>query len=816
MANVGSLTVDIQGNAGGLVSAVNTAKSALSSFGTVAAGVAAGMGISFGFQAIINDFTRLASYALSTASQFEDFSASAEYALSSTAEQFAQTAAAAGGMGGKTASSALEATDALIRYNEKIKEIQDNITEVMSGQNVIDAQEKFTEQLVSLQESYAEKVQSISDQISGIYDDLASKHTDAEQRATDTISDMQDSHDNSMADKQETRALTLSKTKSKVAKAALQKQYDEEDKLAEDSFQRQLATKKKELDRNIKEQDEAAKEAADKQVARLKDQLEKEAKLEKEKEDKLKAQEADKIARLDADNIKKLAKYKQELADEERAWELSQLKRSEGGGGGAGVAGSLKLDVKNATGEWSTMGEKVEDVNKLVDQLSDKTPFTRMELQAGAQRADNLGVSFEKLGPIIADLAAVKGKDFGTTMGAVLMATQGRAMQLARNFGINGQMMEGALGRPLKTANDVFDAINKIITASGQTGAAEELGNTYQGSLMKVKNALTDVVIGFMGLDEAGKPIPGGVIDQLTKGAQELAKFIEVHRTDIDNFIKSAIKFGEGVGKVIGTVFSAISTVMNYLKEHTEFAKALFVGFGVVLGVLAATILPILIAAIIALVVPVIAATAPFIALGVVVALVFYGITKVVDFFHDHWKDIVKKVQDILKGLGDFFKEKFKDIGEFFDNLKKKAEEIKENLGKVWDGIKTGFGDVVDKIKKGIDDILGFFDNLKKKAEEVGENVKKALEKMNPLHKESPSLVDNVALGIAKIKESYLSLGNISMLSASAIGATQNYNSNVTNSPTIMQTNTFNVQGQANASNIASHLAFCLEHFGIV
>ena len=85
-------------------------------------------------------------------------------------------------------------------------------------------------------------------------------------------------------------------------------------------------------------------------------------------------------------------------------------------------------------------------------------------------------------------------------------------------------------------------------------------------------------------------------------------------------------------------------------------------------------------------------------------------------------------------------------------------------LKKAWDSNFLGIRDITKKV---IDSVIGFFKSLPGAIESIINKVRGFLDKINPFHRESPSLVDNVISGVKKIKEEYASIQGIALPSLS-------------------------------------------------
>ncbi len=98
------------------------------------------------------------------------------------------------------------------------------------------------------------------------------------------------------------------------------------------------------------------------------------------------------------------------------------------------------------------------------------------------------------------------------------------------------------------------------------------------------------------------------------------------------------------------------------------------------------------------------------------------------------------------------------------DWITDKLGSLKSWIKNTWDDIVTFFKNIASQI---VSAITKPFDDAKRKIEKTAEEIRKLADKINPFHKESPSLVDNVRKGLGIIKKEFASLGNISIESPS-------------------------------------------------
>jgi phage-related protein len=138
--------------------------------------------------------------------------------------------------------------------------------------------------------------------------------------------------------------------------------------------------------------------------------------------------------------------------------------------------------------------------------------------------------------------------------------------------------------------------------------------------------------------------------------------------------------------------------------------------------------------------------------LKVTVTVISFVVGAIIGYF----TDLGKKIHTVISTAIDvfyWFRGVWVDVSMFvrskiFD-LVQTFETMKTNVTNAFKGMYDG---IVNWLTKAWD-----------KVKEIASKIKDAMDKINPFHKESPSLVENVQAGVAKIMEAYQSLGNISL-----------------------------------------------------
>lgn len=751
---LGQLKVLITGEISGLTGALNQARSAISSFSSTAAGAFAGILGFSGLSGLINMVENVGRSVLQQSASFETYTTSISDMLSAVSDLGDNTANTMSEAGSKTSLSALMIEDALINHKERVIEIQDSIADAMKGQNIIDAQQRMADQV---------------DQING---DMLTRKQDRAKNNANNLRDMEQSHNDDMSDKEEKFQDELSKTHSTVAKRRLQKKHDEEMKQDDDAFQKKLARKKAQQDRDEAEAASQDKRDKDLKIARLKDKF------------------ADETKVLDDQNAQKLAKYKQNLSDEERAFEIhmQNLKRAQSSAGVADT-GVTPLGKESA---FSDSKSTMSDMLNIMQEMGRSSPFKSDDITAVTNKMVLMDMNAKKLLPTIGNLGASAHASLGETFQAVLMGATGRLKVLERGFGLTEQELikVGAIDPFTKKVTSMESFLTGIqkITAEKFGDSMAHQADTLSGKWTILQNKFGDLAQSFKDTKAFG---------ELKKILDELGKWVDSHHSEIEKFITG---FAKGLIELVKAVAPLAKSIGEWTVKHGDLMGKIAAGIIVIggLSTVFAMLIPIItvIHALIPVVGLVIAAlTTP---IGLVIgALLLIGIGMRV--WQDHSKEIVKTVS----GYWDTFVVNIKFIG--------------TQIGNIWTGVIEG---IKTSFKTGFDWIGKQLDGFVKPFEKFGNEAKKMLDKINPFHHESPSLVENVQEGVRQIEAAYSKLGNVKVQVPQIGGsrlttAPSNHQTYHYNTPTVNQTNTFNVKGEANASNLAAYLGFQLEHHGM-
>lgn len=811
MAVIGEMEALISGDASGLIGAIGKAQGAISSFASMAGGVFSGILGANAFMGIIGSVNQFASSLFASASEFESYSSTINGLLAGIGDTAEETTDSVGGSTKKLASMLLEVKDELIKYQDRIKTLNEDIAYVMKGDNVVEAKKTMYDRLKSLDDSYVDKIKSMNAQIEESTQSLADRSASREQDKIDTLADMDASHQDDILTKNDKFQDELSKLHTKKAKEAATKKFNEEMKDEEDAYKRKYDLRKTQIERDNKQAEDADKKASDKKISTLQKELAEEKASYTEHRANLKAEGEKQVKEYEDQNAKKLENYKKELEAEERAHEISLLKRKEAdekAGAGGGKASQGK--IPGFADEEDPFRATADSVKGTVDELmsfTDTSPFKDEDILSAAKSLLLIDANAQKIIPSLGNVASA-GRMTMTelvSMSENVMIRGGRSLtQFAKTLGITkGDLI---------AAGAEFDAQGKVIDQGSFWAALEKLNNTrfsgamqresqtFNGSLNLMKNQMQGFYREFMGITNDGQIQKGGLFWYIKEAVQTTIKFLLDHKDQIINILKDVAKFLIGAG-------TAIVNTGKWFKDNQDIIVAVITGIGMAITLalipaisfLTLTTIP---AAIVAFG-GILAVAAPFIIFGAVIAAVVFGIIKVIK----NWDQIVKFAKEVFdkvkKTITDVLNDILKWLGDRANDFFNWGKNIGESFVK---GLKEAFGKVKDTIVNALD------------------SAKKFIMGKSPPAEGPFSQIDTWGFNVGNswVVGFQDAISNIKIPDiqspTSGMGGTKTYNvsNETTHSPNITQTNTFNVAGQANAQNLASYLSFQLEHLGVL
>lgn len=442
-------------------------------------------------------------------------------------------------------------------------------------------------------------------------------------------------------------------------------------------------------------------------------------------------------------------------------------------------------------------GKKAQEVIKGIEEDAKKTPFNLPDLIQANQLLISAGEDAEKSRKIIKNL------------GDAISATGGGNAELQR-LGVNLQQIK-ALGKA--TALDVrqfaFAGINIYGLLSETTGKTVEqvremevtyedlttalekgagAGGRFENAMLNQSKSLQGIISNtqdVISLTLKDIAIKSGLFDVIKRGVQGFLTLIEANKERV-------ITFFQGIGTAIQNFINS-DFFKNLVEQLTifgawvvankdiilTFLKGLAIGFGALLiigtvaGAIALLTNPLTLVTV-AVGLLYTAWQTNFLGIQDLTAKALIYIRGFLESIRNWWtlygediKIIVSGLWQVVSGIFQYALNNIIAIFQIFSAL------LKGDWGALWTAI-INLGknqqQALSKIFWGIVDVVrgsfgalvtvavGYLSDLWSKVTEYANKIKKAMDKINPFHRESPSLVDYVQMGTSKIAQEYSNL----------------------------------------------------------
>jgi len=535
-----NVNINVTANTAGVdqaESSLSGFSSQLSQVGSIAAGI--------GLANVFSDVGSAITGAVEQTSQFQTATTAVGTILSNTGNTATTMSDNMAAGASKVANALQQEQDATISYNEKVASLQDKIATVMQGQNVIDAQTSMYDQLNTLAEDHAEKVQALEQQI-----------TDTQTNEANSLQDMKDGQDVKMQDLAEKHAQQMANATSDIKRAALEKSYNEEVQYDTDSFNRAYALKKSQDDRNTAQK-----------IASINDQIAKENDAYAEQYAKDKALDEKRISDLEAKNAKELADYKQQLADEERLYaeHMQKLKDTASSGGSSGSA-SNPMTMLPTDSQWLAQKTSLQDWMDQVNKMAQVSPYNYFDIVNYGRLVEAQGYNFLKLEPIIENIGAASGKSFGTTTQALMDGINGRIQMMSMELGLSKEKLEAfgaeytkGIAGHLTNQESFFNAIQKISNGP-DAGAANAQLHTLAGAWSNVQDSIFRTTSALLGYN-ATTGQTAGAFKGLSQMMLNFSNYLMTHQKQIDKFFTEVDKYAT-------IFFKDVEILVNWIVSH--------------------------------------------------------------------------------------------------------------------------------------------------------------------------------------------------------------------------------------------------------
>ena len=405
---------------------------------------------------------------------------------------------------------------------------------------------------------------------------------------------------------------------------------------------------------------------------------------------------------------------------------------------GMGIdAKKFQKDVADATG-----GQ--------IDNLTILQGATRGLSLIGKDAFNNFGQDFVKMAELSKKAARATGQDVDFMFNSLILGISRESKLILDNLGISIDITKakadyadqlGKTSEELTMSEQKHAVLNATLGQLESTyGAVAISAGGFQGAFQQLGTVITNAQL------QIGKELEPSLAE-LTKSLTELAKDIipqvvavvkdvikwwtsldKETQKNIITFIALAATLGP-VLIVIGSFISAIGGIVGAVITLISFIGKLgfiFQALGVIWGVIqvAAVAVGTFIAGI----------TAPvWIAIGAITALIAIGV-----LLWKNWDVVSAKVREWANIL--------------IQNIRFVLDAFQSLPGRIWNAMSSVF----DAITKPFRDAWNTIQNIVRR-------IREELDRINPFHRESPSLVDNVTAGVREIQKQYARLQSIEM-----------------------------------------------------
>ncbi|MDO8879984.1 MAG: tape measure protein [Coriobacteriia bacterium] len=441
------------------------------------------------------------------------------------------------------------------------------------------------------------------------------------------------------------------------------------------------------------------------------------------------------------------------------------------------------LDIEDAKATLGALGYTVQQVGAITDDVLKSvlgTPYALNDamgaavsaLAAGVAEGEALTGYLTAVGDAafvakvpFTDMAAIFNKvtGVGKVTGEILQQTGERGIPvlqwLADEYGVTADAMRDMVSR-----GEVDAAMFQQAISSNVGGAALSAGDTTRGAWANMMAAL-----GRTGAQFSEGIIPNikggldgliGAIDNLGPAAAALGGWVGDLLTDVMEFASSLGSSGglippwvtEQAGALTASLQNLSTNVMPTIKEwYTAYIEPAMTEIKQAFGDMAKEVMP--------------------------------TIKAIVDFVAENWPAIKKAIEPIMVAVVNRISGVMKVISGVIRTV---MAVIRGDWGAAWEGIKTTFNGIVDFIKgmpigqvthrvfavvKEIpewfrqmkDKVVSFLKEMLSKISKPIHDAKNLLDKLNPFHRESPSLVDNVLRGVGLIGDAYSGLSGMAV-----------------------------------------------------
>lgn len=497
------------------------------------------------------------------------------------------------------------------------------------------------------------------------------------------------------------------------------------------------------------------------------------------------------------------------------AFSIAALKYGELGGKFSSVQDSFKSMTQGMGIDTVQFTKAVSNATgNQIDDLTILQGATRGLSLIGKDSFNNFSTDFVKMAELSKKAARATGQDVDYMFNSLVLGISRESKLILDNLGVSIDITNakkeyakslGISSEQLTLAQEKNAVLNATLSQLDATyGNVAISAGGFQGALAQLKTEVTNQSIQLgrelepmlvdvsKSLIQLGKSIIPQVISIIKSAIIFWSSLSEETQQNIIKFVLLAVTLGPVIVVIgslisaIGTMITAVTTIGSAIGGFSTILTVLTTVFGLVKA--GAIIVGTFIAGI---------STPVWVVIGVITALIAIGYA-----LYQNWDWVSAKAREFVHILVDNFwflvGQAYNVKNSVVDAFWNMVHSIRSLAGRIYDSITSPFRDAWREIQN------------------IAQRIKDALDRINPWHRNSPSLVDNIKSGIKEIERQFNSLSYIEIpkLSASynvqsfADGGYDQPNQQVSRSSTINQYN--NIYEQVDLDQAMSDLNFAL------
>ncbi len=358
----------------------------------------------------------------------------------------------------------------------------------------------------------------------------------------------------------------------------------------------------------------------------------------------------------------------------------------------------------------------------------------------GKDAFNDFGQDFVRMAELSKKAARATGQDVDYMFNSLILGVSRESKLILDNLGITLDLVEvkdayaislGKASEELTASEEKHAVLNAVLGQLDKTyGDVKVSAGGFQGAIQQLTTLITDSSIAL------GKELE----PEMAKFTKQLTQLIKDEMPSIIALVKNIIGWFTDLSPtmqkvIIGIVLFAtvIGPVLVVLGLWISAVGGLISFISALMPVIAGVI-----AAIGAISAPV------WIVIGVITALIAIG-----TYLWRNWDMIKQGAINLVESTINVF-------SRWRDSLISIINNVINWFRSIPDQIRGALNNIADIISR------PFYDAWRS-VQDIANRIKEALQNINPFHRNSPSLVDNVIAGVREIKDQYAGLGSITM-----------------------------------------------------